>query len=146
MLNHEVSELALERDVAPIAQIRLLVDLAQQIGTSQHAAMVYRGLMDEVDHVGHRSLGGVVVRFVCPVHIQSSAPPFSSLLIQLTDSWLAALKQLLGVQLLPTGIDHWVNAEKRHLAWCDLAGGRGCFKAFPWALGTPAQIETRLDL
>ena len=33
------------------------------------------------------------------------------LLIQLTHRWLVALKELLRVQLLPPGPDHWADAE-----------------------------------
>ena len=38
------------------------------------------------------------------------------LLIQLTHRWLAAVKQLLRLQLLPPGPDHWADAEQRQLA------------------------------
>jgi hypothetical protein len=34
-------------------------------------------------------------------------------------------KQLLRLQLLPPGPDHWADAEQRQLAWGDQAGGHG---------------------
>ena len=43
------------------------------------------------------------------------------LLIQLTHRWLAAVKQLLRLQLFPPGPDHWADAEQRQLAWRDQA-------------------------
>ena len=57
-------ELALDRDVAPLAKGRGLLDAAQQIGRSPHLFVAERGLVDESKALCHRRFGGGVVGLV----------------------------------------------------------------------------------
>ena len=54
-------ELAFNRDIAPRAKGRGLLDAAQQVSRSPHLLVAERGLMDESKTLCHRRFGGLVI-------------------------------------------------------------------------------------
>ena len=83
--------------------------------------------MDELQPLSHRFTGGVVVGLfagepghavacffqLAEQHLLLAQAIGKQLLIQLTHRWLAAVKQLLCLELLPPGPDPWADAEQR---------------------------------